>query len=738
MDLLKDLNEQQRRAVLHTEGPLLVIAGAGSGKTRVLMYRIAYLVRHKGIDPGNILAVTFTNKAADEMRSRASQLLGNECKGMWISTFHAGCARILRTHGEAAGYKKHFVIFDETDQLSLIKTCLKELDASRFGITPYAVRALIDKAKNNACSYEQVLPRSSPAAEIMKMVVERYEATLRASNAFDFGDLINAARLLLETYPDILHIYRRTFRYVMVDEYQDTNRAQHLFLKALIPQGGNVCVVGDDDQSIYRWRGAHVANLLDFEKDFPGTTVITLEQNYRSTKTILEAAQHVAMGNRLRRPKRLWTENERGEKITYAACDDPLGEARYVAEQVLRLVRSGRFMFKDIGVFFRTNAQSRPFEEVFLNSRIPYVLIGTLRFFERTEIKDVIAYLRILHNPDDSISLSRILNKPPRGIGDATVKELNDLARTQHLSLWGALHLSVEKQTVSRTALHRIDAFCATIRSLRALLDTRISLHELLRRAVDATGYRDYLQSHEAEEAQRRLENIAELARTVHEFDVSFSAETTSSALEAFLERVALISDADTYNEKADCVALMTLHCAKGLEFPVVFLVGFEEGIIPHERSCVSQEELAEERRLCYVGMTRAMKKLYLTSVAERTYFGSPRQMVVSPFLDDIPERLIKSENYRFPHRCTGIEQIHSHCEPFAMGVRLQPHKKGKGLVRETSQFKVGDRIQHRELGQGVVRKVEGQGDREKITVQFVYAGIRKLMVSHAPITKLS
>ena len=743
MELLEDLNERQREAVVHTEGPLLVIAGAGSGKTRVLMYRIAYLVRHKGVDPRHILAVTFTNKAADEMKARAARLLGEECKGIWLGTFHASCARILREHGERVGLRRNFVICDEADQLSHIKACMKELDSSRMGIAPQAVRAVIEKAKNNALSYEDVLSPGSPTYAHMLLLLRRYEERLRHSNALDFGDLINDARLLLETHPDVRAAYRRRFRYVMVDEYQDTNRAQHLLLKALVPPGGNVCVVGDDDQSIYRWRGARVSNLLDFERDFPGTKVVTLEQNYRSTKTILAAANRVAMGNPLRRPKNLWTENEAGEKISYAACADPLEEARYVAERIQRLVSSGGYRLRDIGVFFRTNAQSRPFEEVFVRYRIPYALIGTLRFFERAEVKDVLAYLRILLNPDDSVSLSRIINRPPRGIGEATLRELDEYASMNRISLWHALQEGLERKILSQAATQRIGAFCGLVRSLRARLREARGLAALLQEVIEATGYKEYLSSHDKEDAERRLDNIAEMVKTAEEFEHSFSSETLESKLAAFLERVALVSDADTYNGKADCVSLMTLHCAKGLEFPVVFLAGFEEGIIPHERSSLSEEELAEERRLCYVGMTRAMKKLYLTGVAERSYFGQPRFMEPSSFLYEIPNDLIEYGHRagrpgmgRFSagdrdERCEGIPPATEH------GKGTLGRKPRAARAEGSFRFKVGDLVHHTEFGQGIIRRVEGRGEKEKVTVQFSTAGIRKLIVAYAPLTKL-
>ena len=734
MDLLKDLNQRQREAVLHEEGPLLVLAGAGSGKTRVLIYRITHIIRHRGVDPWHILAITFTNKAAEEMKTRAAQLLGTDGKGLWISTFHSGCTRILRQHIERLGYRSNFVIYDESDQLSHIKACMKELGLNTAGISPQVIQAIIEKAKNQSVSPEHVINHESMNYDTLISIVNQYQERLRDNNALDFGDLINCARILFEAHPDVLARYQRRFRYVLVDEYQDTNRAQHLLLKTLVPQGGNLCVVGDDDQSIYRWRGAQVSNILDFDMDFPGTRIITLDENYRSTKTILKAASHVAMGNPNRHTKDLWTRNEIGDKIRHMVAYDQSEEAAFVAREITTLISTHGCCYRDIGIFFRTNAQSRSFEEAFLRYRIPYAVIGSLRFYERAEVKDILAYLRLVHNPDDSAGLRRILNRPPRGIGDSTQAILEEFAKTHDLSLWAALEEALRQGVFTTAAAKRIDGFRTLILLLQSQLAEGNPFARLMENVIKRSGYKDYLECQGEGEAERRLDNIEEMVRTAKEFEASIDLDTGQTVLGAFLERAALISDIDTYEDKANRVALMTLHCAKGLEFPVVFLTGLEEGILPHERSGIFPEDLAEERRLCYVGMTRAKKKLYLTRTSVRTYFGERRDMSPSRFLDDIPHELLEYDPEPGYDECS---------EPVLKdkGVRTYVMDYGEtqvNLASVTSTFKVGDHVDHADLGRGIVRKVEGKGEKEKITVQFQSAGIRKLMVTYAHLKKLS
>jgi DNA helicase-2/ATP-dependent DNA helicase PcrA len=734
MDLLRELNERQKEAVLHEEGPLLVLAGAGSGKTRVLIYRIAHLIHTKGIDPWHILAITFTNKAAEEMKTRAAQLLGMDGKKLWISTFHAGCSRILRQHGERLGYRNNFIIYDEGDQLSHIKTCIKELGLHNAGIVPQAVQAILEKAKNQGVSPEYILQPESRNYSRVLSILNRYQERLREYNAFDFGDLINCARVLFETHPDVLVSYQRKFQYILVDEYQDTNRAQHLLLKTLVPEGGNLCVVGDDDQSIYRWRGAQVSNLLDFETDFLGARVITLDQNYRSTKTILKAASSIAMGNPNRHKKELWTENKTGDKIQYFSAYDPGEEAEFVAREIHTLIAQRDYAYRDIGVFFRTNAQSRPFEEAFLKYRISYAVIGSVKFYERAEIKDLIAYLRLLYNPDDSASLRRILNRPPRGIGDTTQSILEEFAKAHHISLWAALEEAPRQGILPTAATRKIDGFRALMLSLHSHVAKDIPLAQLIDKVIEESGYRNYLECQGAGEAERRLDNIEEMIRTAQEFKDSLIVEQGQTVLGAFLERVALVSDVDTYEDKANLVSLMTLHCAKGLEFPVVFLTGLEEGILPHERSGILPDDLAEERRLCYVGMTRAKTKLYLTRVLLRTYFGEPRDMEPSRFLEDIPAELIQD------YRDTNSEEFEK-LDLKESGAYTHVMDYGETQInypRVSSSFKVGDHVEHPDLGLGIVRKVEGKGEKEKITVQFQTSGIRKLMVRYAPLNKVS
>lgn len=748
MDLDRDLNPQQREAVFHEGGPLLVLAGAGSGKTRVLTYRIARLVERTGLAPYRILAITFTNKAADEMRGRIRQLVGEASREMWTGTFHSICARLLRQHGDLVGIDRSFVIYDETDQLRLVKNCIRNVGLSDSRVRPAAVAAMIDRAKNQGLEPPAgvVMPTGSRREEI-EAVLRAYRDSLRQAGALDFGDLILFAHRLLREHPAVLARLRDRFRAILVDEYQDTNRAQHLLLKTLVPAGGDLCVVGDDDQSIYRWRGAEVENLLHFEQDFPGARILVLEQNYRSTSNILRAAESVARGNPQRHPKVLWTANDAGEKVTCLVAGTPDDEARAVAREIRSLVTGRGLSFRDVAVLFRTNAQSRAFEESFLLFQIPYALVGTTRFYERTEIKDLTAYLRFLYNPKDSVSLQRILNRPARGIGKTTEEALVRLSAERGVSLWEGLEQAVtEPGLVSATGARRIREVVGMLVTLREGVATAPSLVKLLEDVLDRSGYRSFLES--LPDKERRVENVEELLRTASAFEETQGSTSLSETLGAFLEKIALVSEADQYSEKANAVTLMTLHCAKGLEFEIVFLVGMEDGLLPHQRSSLDAAGLAEERRLCYVGMTRARRKLYLTRARVRTRYGERQEALASPFLLDIPAELLEAEQEqietwpaaepRRPRRRPATTAAES-------GLRLDfsesqidlPALPEVPAAGRRQTYRIGDRIEHEDLGRGIVRKVEGGGEKEKITVQFEHGGIRKLMAGLSPIRKI-
>ena len=720
---------------------MLVLAGAGSGKTRVLTYRMVHLILDRQVPPWRILAITFTNKAAEEMRLRVQQLLGTEKTGIWVGTFHATCARILRQHIERLGYRRNFVIYDEADQLRVIKSCLKNLPTEGRGIRSGAVQSLLEKAKNQGIDPALLVPRQAPLQDDLPRTLSDYGRRLREANALDFGDLILLTIQLFETFPEVLQGYRERFHSILVDEYQDTNRAQHLLLRKLASSAAELCVVGDDDQSIYRWRGAEVNNLLAFEEDFPGTRILALEQNYRSTQNILRAADAVARGNYERREKRLWTRNEEGERIVYRETITPDEEAEFVAKEVQKLVTESQVRYGNVGVFFRTNAQSRPFEEKLTLFRVPHAVVGSVRFYERAEVKDLLAYLRFLYNPNDSVSLLRILNQPPRGFGAATQARLEGYAAEEGTCVWAAMERALERGVFSRAVQSRLEGFQDLIRDLLHAVDENdVPLGALLKKVVQRSGYKAFLEG--KEDGERRMENVEELVRTAAEFRPLEEEAQGREALGAFLQRVALVSDVDQYEDRADLVSLMTLHCAKGLEFSVVFLTGLEDGVLPHQRSYASPEALAEERRLCYVGITRAKTRLYLSRSCFRSMYGDRQPTKPSPFLDSIPHELIE-----FHEGGYGAEEGRTDTwirrqegdsvldyEDSQLDAPPLPQKPTGGRAQV---FRVGDRLEHESFGPGIVRRVEGSGHGEKITVQFSTGGIRKLMVRVSPIRKL-
>jgi len=631
-DLLSQLNPEQRKAVKITQGPILILAGAGSGKTRVITYRIAYLIHKKNISPANILAITFTNKAAEEMQSRVQKLLGGNHE-VWIRTFHSTCARILRGGAERIGIKRNFVIYDEYDQISLVKECLHDLDIDTKAFSPAYIASAISNFKEN------LMAAGAIEDDMLKHIYNNYNKKLFEYNALDFDDLIMKVVELFETDRDILDYYQNRFRYVLVDEYQDTNRAQYVLTKMLAEQHRNLCVVGDDDQSIYSWRGAEIKNILDFENDFPETTVIKLQQNYRSTKRILRAASAVVCNNEYRKAKTLWCENEVGKKIVLFDADDSYIEAAYVARKVMELRLKGVGL-GEIAVFYRVNYQSRLFEECFVMYRIPYEVIGSLRFYERAEVKNVLAYLRLINNPLDAVSLKRIINVPSRKIGNETMEKLSAHANDNGVTLFDALHNIDKVTTINAGARARIKSFSKMIDGFIEYSSNH-DIYELALRVVKESGYLESLTQDKTEREYVRRKNVEELLISIKDY----VRERKGATLNDYLEEISLRSDIDDWTESTERVNLMTLHNAKGLEFDAVFITGLEDGLIPHYKSQHDQKQYEEERRLMYVGITRARKRLYLTYARQRDMFRSGANYTeISPFLNEIPRELISTD----------------------------------------------------------------------------------------------
>ena len=739
MSLLNDLNPAQQKAVLKTEGPLLVFAGAGSGKTRVLTYRIAHLIQDKGISPRNIFAVTFTNKAANEMRERVEHLLGGSAQGIWISTFHSACSRILRGHIDRLGFGRNFVIYDEEDQERHLKSVMKELELDFKIFPPRAMQSKIDRLKNAGILPGQYQP--SPFNIFEKrfaLVYQKYQENLRRNNGVDFGDLLIFVLLLFRRFPAVLRTYQDLCRYVMVDEFQDTNLIQYQLIRWLVGERRNVCVVGDDDQSIYRWRGAEVGNILNFERDFPETTVITLEQNYRSTQHILQAANHVVRRNRFRKEKVLWTENPEGEPLTLYVAEDEADEARFVVRKINEMIRSKEThrTYQDVAVFYRINAQSRAIEEALVKDQIPYVIVGGLKFYERKEIKDLLAYLKLIANPSDGISLKRIINQPPRGIGEKTMERITHFSQEKNVSLYEGMREVLKEAWIPTGTRERIKDFVHLIETLRQEANN-LSLRQLALTLLARTGYLDRLREEGTEEAFTRMENIDELINVLSEIE----QEGDEVSLENFLERVSLVSDVDLYEDRENRVSLMTLHCAKGLEFPVVFIVGMEEGLLPHYRRGEEVEDLEEERRLCYVGITRAKKKLYLSRAEERMTFGVGRANLASRFLDELPFESIQVEE-RERRRDSLFSQEPSWLDDFigsGDGLDFPPEQDRRSEHREIVltpdgfyPLRIGMRVRHPKFGDGRVKAIEGKGEDQKATIVFKTEGPKRLKVRYA------
>ena len=743
MSIYDTLNPPQKEAVFHTEGPLLILAGAGSGKTRVLTHRIACLMEEKGVNPWNILAITFTNKAAQEMRERVDKLVGMGAESIWVSTFHSACVRILRRHIDFLGFDNHFAIYDTEDQKTVIKEVCRRLNIDTKIYKERTLMAKISHAKDELISPEEMELNAGGDFNEKKIaaVYKEYQATLRKNNALDFDDLIVKTVELFQNCPDVLEYYQERFQYIMVDEYQDTNTAQFKFVSLLASKYQNLCVVGDDDQSIYKFRGANIGNILGFEKAFPGAKVIRLEQNYRSTENILEAANRVIENNTERKPKRLWTENGAGDKVHFRQFLNGFEEAEYVVGEITKARRNGDCNYKDCAVLYRTNAQSRLFEEKFLLANVPYKIVGGINFYARKEIKDLLCYLKTVSNAKDDVAVRRILNVPKRGIGAATVSKVQDYAEYMQVSFYDALRVAEEIPSIGRS-LSKINGFVDFIQSLRSKEEV-YTVRELLEEVIRLTGYVDELRAEDTEEAKARIENIDELISKTEMYQETMKAQNEPATLSGFLEEIALVADIDSVDPNQDYVLLMTLHSAKGLEFPKVFLTGMEDGIFPGYMTISSGDpsDLEEERRLCYVGITRAMKELTLTCAQQRMIRGETQFNRVSRFVREIPRELVDL-GHTVQEKKPRLEDIAPknnsymqmkmafHAKPF------QP-KEFKVTKAEALDYEVGDTVRHVKFGVGIVKNITEGGRDYEVTVDFDRFGVKKMCAGFAKLKKI-
>ena len=741
---LQDLNPIQREAVEFRDGSLLILAGAGSGKTRVLTYRVAHLIA-KGVEPWNILAITFTNKAAREMRERVSTLVGSEGEGLWVATFHSACVRILRREiTRLPGYTRSFIIYDMTDQLTLIRECLRELDLDEKKFVPRALLGAISDAKNKLLDVNSFQAQTQNYfEETVAEVYSKYQKKLLTNNALDFDDIIMLAVRVFRENIDVLEQYQDKFRYIMVDEYQDTNHAQYVFINLLAKKHRNICVVGDDDQSVYGWRGADVQNILDFERDYSDTKVLKLEQNYRSTQNILQAANHIVSHNINRKPKSLWTVNNEGEGLTLYKASNEHDESRNITKKIRKLMDEEGRSYSDFAILYRTNAQSRVLEEHLMKEGIPYKIYSGTKFYERMEIKDIIAYLRLVHNPADNFSLSRVVNVPKRGIGKGTLDKVQEYAQEQNMTMFESLAEIAFIEGLQAKASNSLIRFYELIVKFRQEAQQGISVTELTEKILEETGYRAALKAENTVEAQGRIENLNEFLSVTSEYDDKVQDYQHDDALEGehmmilggFLEQVSLVAEIDNYDETEDAVKLMTMHSAKGLEFPVVFATGFEDGIFPSNRSLLEEYQLEEERRLCYVTITRAMEKLFLSYAEQRMQYGHIQASLPSRFLKEIPEGLL----------------IHESSYKETLGKGFGTGETGKNTtsgprswrergtpVADTNpgNFHVGDKVMHPRFEQGIVMSVKGDGQDAEITV--VFSGeVKKLIAAYAKLEKI-
>ncbi len=728
---LSTLNEMQRKAVQKTDGPVLILAGAGSGKTTVLVNRIAYIIETKNVRPYNIMAITFTNKAANEMKERVSRVVGDLSNDMWLCTFHSACVRILRSHIQLLGFNPDFVIYDSADTKTVLKECYKELDIDEKNYPLRSCASIISGAKDDLLDAESFNTinradfRLSRYGEIYKL----YQKKLKANNAIDFDDILLFTVRILSENPDVLEKYQNRFQYIMVDEYQDTNNAQYMLISMLAAKHENICVVGDDDQSIYKFRGANIRNILNFEDTFADTTVIKLEQNYRSTQVILDAANAVIHNNSERKDKSLWTENADGEKIKLHIGYNERDEAIYIANEIEKLKSEGTAL-SDIAILYRTNAQSRVIEDLLMRSAIPYKVVGGLRFYDRKEIKDIIAYMRLIHNPNDNLSFTRIINEPKRGIGKTTIDKIAQIADDFNISCFEVARFANQYTDLSRSAIKLIE-FCEMILSLKKA-EKMMSLTRFTEKILGDSGYTAMLVAENTVEAKTRIDNLGEFLSAVSEYEKT----DDDVSLSGFLENAALISDLDGYDETDDLCVLMTIHSAKGLEFPTVFIAGMDEGLFPSIRSLDTKEDLEEERRLCYVAITRAKNRLYLTSASSRTLYGQTMHQAKSRFLDEIPaEYLIEDGQSALDCVTAKVTQI-----PPLVSKKIEVFKK---VASATSapiaeiDFSPGERVLHKKFGEGTVRAVQRFEKDAMLEIAFDSGETKRLMAAFAKLTKI-
>ena len=762
MSIYDTLNEPQREAILHTDGPLLILAGAGSGKTRVLTHRIAYLIDERGVNPWNILAITFTNKAAEEMRQRVDSLVSFGAESIWVSTFHSACVRILRRFIDRLGYDNRFTIYDTDDQKTLMKEVCRKVDIDTKVYKERNLLAAVSSAKNEMILPDEFELNAGGDFGQLKIakVYREYEAQLKANNALDFDDLLVKTVQLLETQPDVLEYYQERFRYIMVDEYQDTNTVQFRLVRLLAGKYRNLCVVGDDDQSIYKFRGANIRNILDFEHEFPDAHVVRLEQNYRSTGNILNAANGVIRNNRNRKEKTLWTDNGDGEKIQLRQFDTAFDEAEYIAEDIKKEVQEGA-SYNDSAVLYRTNAQSRLFEEKFIAMNIPYKIVGGINFYARREIKDLLAYLKTVDNGQDDLAVRRIINVPKRGIGLTTINRIQESADERGIGFYEALLAPDLIPGVGRSA-SKLDSFAALIEYFKGQTEKE-SITDLLREIIEKTGYVESLEAEDKVEAESRIENIDELVNKAAAYEEDCQDRGEEASLSGFLEEVALVADIDSLDEDQDYVVLMTLHSAKGLEFPHVYLAGMEDGLFPSYMTITSDdnEDLEEERRLCYVGITRAEEKLTLTCARRRMVRGETQFNKMSRFIKEIPMELIDTGNRKIEEGTQiPVQNTYSHAKeafrarPFASQFSAsqssgkttgkQPFsslQKGSQILAGKSgslSYQVGDRVRHTKFGEGTVLEIKEGGRDYEVTVEFDSAGVRKMFAMFARLVKVS
>lgn len=747
--LLDGLNTEQRAAVVHAGSPLLIVAGAGSGKTRVLTHRIAHLLAERGTHPGQILAITFTNKAAGEMKERVEQLVGPRANAMWVMTFHSACVRILRRESKKLGFTSSFSIYDAADSKRLMALVCRDLDLDPKRYPPKSFTAKVSNLKNELIDEETFAGQAADGFEkTLAQAYALYQARLREANALDFDDIIMTTVHLLQAFPDVAEHYRRRFRHVLVDEYQDTNHAQYTLVRELVGPAGEadapaeLCVVGDADQSIYAFRGATIRNILQFEEDYPSATTILLEQNYRSTQTILSAANAVIERNESRRPKNLWTNAGSGARITGYVADTEHDEAQFVADEIDRLTDAGDAKAGDVAVFYRTNAQSRVFEEIFIRVGLPYKVVGGVRFYERKEVRDVLAYLRVLANPEDTVPLRRILNVPKRGIGDRAEAMIDALSMREKISFPQALRRVDEAYGMAARSSNAVKRFNTLMEELRTIVESGAGPAVVLEAVLERTGYLAELQSSTDPQDETRIENLQELAAVALEFEQERGDEEGAGTLAEFLEKVALVADSDQIPDEDEdgsgVITLMTLHTAKGLEFPVVFLTGMEDGVFPHMRALGQAKELEEERRLAYVGITRARERLYLTRAAMRSAWGQPSYNPPSRFLEEIPEQHLEWKR-KGPMAApagptsgitSSLSSSRSRTGPSGFATR-------RGAEKPTVTLVVGDRVTHDQFGLGTVTAVDGFGDQAKATVDFGDERPKKLLLRYAPVEKL-